>query len=49
MESQKGAEWESPPVACLGLVPLGLRLVAKDHVNAPSKVDPPRLELLKIS
>ena len=49
MESQKGAKWESPPVACLGLVPLGLWLDAKDHVDAPSKVDLARLESLKIS
>ena len=49
MESQKGAEWESPLAAHLGLVPLGLWLEAKDHVDAPSKVDPARFESLKIS
>ena len=48
MESQKGAEWELPLVARLGLVPLGLRLEAKDDVNTPSKVDPARFETLKI-
>ena len=49
MESQKGAKWESPLAARLGLVPLGLRLEAKDDVNTPSKVDPARFESPKIS
>ena len=49
MESQKGVEWESLLVARLGLVPLGLRLEAKDHVDAPSKIETAGLESLKIS
>jgi hypothetical protein len=49
MESRKGAEWESPLVARLGLVPGVLWQEAKDHVDAPSKLDPARFESPKIS